>query len=141
MDHVAIMNKSWQMTEKIISGEKTIESRWYQTKRTPWDKIFKGDTIYFKNSSEMIIAKASVSDVKQFECGSLTAAQKIVDEYGARICLVNTNVKSWGKVPKYCILIRLNNPQIIKTPFQINKKGFGCSAAWLTVNSISKIKI
>ena len=141
MDHVAIMNKSWQLIPKIISGEKTIESRWYQTKRTPWDRIFNGDTIYFKNSGEMIIAKASVSDVKQFECDNLDAAQKIVNKYGKNICLVNTDVKSWGSLPKYCILIRLNNPQIIKIPFQINKKGFGSATAWLTVKDISQIKL
>ena len=56
MHHVAIMNKSWNLIPKIISGEKSIESRWYQTKRTPWDKIKAGDKIFFKNSGEAIIA-------------------------------------------------------------------------------------
>ena len=55
MDHVAIMNKSWGLIPKILSGSKTIESRWYKTKRTPWDKIAKGDTVYFKNSGEQVV--------------------------------------------------------------------------------------
>jgi len=141
MDHVAIMNKSWQLIEKIISGEKTIESRWYQTKRTPWAKIFKGDTIYFKNSGKMIIAKASVSEVKQFEISNVLEAQKLINKYGSEICLVNINVKSWDRIPKYCVLIRLDDPKLIKEPFQINKKGFGSATAWITVNDISQIKI
>ena len=141
MDHVAIMNKSWQLIPKVISGEKKIESRWYQTRRTPWGKIFKNDTVYFKNSGEMITAKAVVSWVMQFELKGLSDAQIIVDKYGKEICLVNNNIKSWGSAPKYCVLIKLSGAELIKEPFQINKKGFGCSAAWLTVNDISKIKI
>lgn len=33
MEHVAIMKKSWGLTRKILSGEKTIESRWYRFRR------------------------------------------------------------------------------------------------------------
>ncbi|MEI7477466.1 MAG: hypothetical protein WCJ81_02865 [bacterium] len=39
MDHVAIMKKSRKLIPKIVSGEKTIESRWYQTKRAPWNTV------------------------------------------------------------------------------------------------------
>lgn len=141
MDHVAIMKKSWQLIPKIISGEKLIESRWYQTRRAPWDKIFKNDIVYFKNSGETIIAKAKVSGVIQFELKGSNDAQDIVDKYGKEICLINNNVKSWASIPKYCVLIKLSGPELIEEPFQINKKGFGCSAAWLTVNDISQIKI
>jgi len=35
MDHVAIMKKSWKLTEKILSGEEKIESRWYKSKYSP----------------------------------------------------------------------------------------------------------
>lgn len=31
MEHVAIMRKSWGLTDKILSGQKKIESRWYKT--------------------------------------------------------------------------------------------------------------
>ncbi|MBI1972386.1 ASCH domain-containing protein, partial [Candidatus Woesearchaeota archaeon] len=44
MDHLAILKKKW--LEKILSGEKTIESRWYKQKITPYQKIAKGDTAY-----------------------------------------------------------------------------------------------
>ncbi|MDO8559127.1 MAG: hypothetical protein Q7R84_02240 [bacterium] len=39
MEHLAIMKKSWGLTEKILSGQKKIESRWYLSKRSPWDTI------------------------------------------------------------------------------------------------------
>lgn len=45
MDHVAILRKDWKLLPKILSGEKTIESRWYQTKRGSYNKIKEG-TLY-----------------------------------------------------------------------------------------------
>ena len=139
MDHVAIMKKSWGLIPKILSGEKTIESRWYQTRRAPWNKIKTGDTVFFKNSGELVTVKAKVSQVWQFGIKSLANAQDIVKKYGREICLVNPNPSKWAKLPKYCVLIGLKNPQTVK-PFQINKKGFGIGAAWLVVDNINKIK-
>ena len=37
MEHLAIMKKEWKLTEKIITGEKRIESRWYKDKYPPWN--------------------------------------------------------------------------------------------------------
>jgi len=34
--HVAIMRKGWGLTGKILTGEKTIESRWYMNRYRPW---------------------------------------------------------------------------------------------------------
>ena len=140
MHHVAIMNKSWNLIPKILSGEKSIESRWYQTRRTPWDTIKKGDTVFFKNAGEPVTAQAKISSVKQFEINGITKARELVKEYGKGICLVNNNPAVWGKLPKYCILIFLQNPLVIQKPFHINKKGFGTGAAWITLEDIEKIK-
>ena len=65
--HVAIMRRSWGLLEKILSGEKTIESRWYMQKSEPWESIDAGDIIYFKNSGAPVTLSASVDKVLQFE--------------------------------------------------------------------------
>ena len=140
MHHVAIMKKSWGLIPKILSGKKTMESRWYQTKRAPWDKISAGDTVFFKNSSELVTAKAIVSTVMQFKIETVGDAVHIIKRYGKKICLVNNNPATWSKLPKYCILLGLRNAQPIKIPFQINKQGFGNGAAWLTVKNITIIR-
>lgn len=139
MDHVAIMNKQWGLISKILSGEKTIESRWYQTRRAPWNKVSAGDTIFFKNAGELIIASAIISDVLQFAPRDVVDVQKIIQKYGKEICLVEDDPHTWSKLPKYCILMRLKNPQRINKPFAINKQGFGNSTAWITVDSVAKI--
>jgi len=140
MHHVAIMNTSWKLIPKILLGEKTIESRWYQTKRAPWDKAKAGDTIFFKNTGEPVSARARVTAVRQFELEGVEDVRRIIQKYGDDICLVNKNPKTWGKLPKYCILMRLERPTRIAKAFTINKKGFGSGVAWITVKNVRAIK-
>lgn len=139
MDHVAIMTPGWKMIPRILDGEKTIESRWYQTRRAPWGKIEKGDRVFFKDSGKAITVMARVKRVWQFEIHDLNEAEKIVAEFGGRICLVDSDVGSWPRVPKYCVLVELQDPASI-TPFAIDKRGFGAGTAWMTMDSIEKIK-
>ena len=141
MHHVAIMKKSWNLIPKIISGEKTIESRWYQTRRIPWNGVRVGDVIYFKNSGEPVIAKASVSKVLQFEMEHDTDVKKIVKKFGKDICLVERDISKWDHLPRYSILMWLKNPQKIKIPFYIHKRGFGANSAWITVPHIRNIHV
>ena len=65
MDHIAILKKSWGLLEKVLSGEKTIESRWYKTKHIPWNRIRAGDTLYFQNAGEPVYVKSKVKKVIQ----------------------------------------------------------------------------
>lgn len=140
MDHVAIMTPSWKLIPKILSGEKSIESRWYQTRRAPWNAASIGDRIFFKDSGKLITAQATVSRVWQFEIASVQDAKRIVNEFGRRIAIVNPNVSTWGKLPKYCVLVELRDPKSI-VPFNINKAGFGSGAAWIAVDSIDRIRL
>lgn len=54
MEHIAIMRKSWGLTSKILSREKKIESRWYNSKYPPWNRIKKGEIVWFKDSGEPV---------------------------------------------------------------------------------------
>ena len=65
MDHVAIMKKEWRLIPKILSGVKTVESRWYKNKVCPWNKVFAGDTLYFKNSGEKVSVRAHITKAQQ----------------------------------------------------------------------------
>lgn len=141
MHHVAIMAPAWKLTPQILSGEKTIESRWYQTKRAPWNRIQAGDTVFFKDSGKPITARAEVAEVFQFTFQDLSGIQNVLNRYGKEICLVNPDPATWGRLPKYCILIRLKNPIKIEIPFHINKQGYGIGCAWIVIEDIERIKI
>jgi len=143
-DHVAIMTPVWGLIPKILKGEKIVESRWYMQKSAPWDNIFAGDRIYFKDSGKPVTVRAEVGKVRQLE--NMTPAKvkdflyEIAENDGP-----GTDKKKLEqfydrfKDKKYVILIELKNPIEID-PFEINKAGFGAMTAWITVDDISKIK-
>lgn len=143
MDHVAYMKKSWGLLPKILTGDKLIESRWYQTKHLPWGKIQVGDTVYFKNSGEPITVKAFVKNVLSFDGLTPTKVKKILYKY-SDLNGINKQNQSYFynlfKNKKYCLLIFLANPQKI-IPFDINKNGFGSMSAWITIKNIDTIRV
>ena len=135
MDHLAILKKKW--LEKILSGEKTIESRWYKQKRTPYQKITKEDVIYFKESGKQVTVKATVQEALFFDALTEEKIRDILQRYGKQIGMgLDAVSKLLDK--NYCTLVVLKEVESIQ-PFQINKQGFGNMAAWITVENIEKI--
>lgn len=135
MIHIAYMKKSWGMIPKILTGEKTIESRWYKTKRAPWGKIAAGETVYFKNSGEPITVKTKVQKVLKFENLTLEKIRKILEKFGKEDGIEFEKIPFFTKLfrdKKYCLLIFLKNPKRVK-PFEIDKMGFGAMTAWISV--------
>src|SRR3989338_10224221 len=101
------MKKSRKLLEKIRSGEKTIESRWYKSRRVPWNKIQKGERIYFKNSGEPVTLTADVEKILQFESLNPEMISAIIDKYGKTpgICLEDlSKSKRTLSEANYCIL-------------------------------------
>lgn len=142
MHHLAIMRKSWGLLPKILTGKKTIESRWYKNKYTPWDKIKKGDAVYFKNSGEPVTIKTEVVKVLQYSDLTPQKVRDILNKYGTGDGLGIDEIDKYHQMfkdKKYCLLVFLKSPQKIK-PFDINKIGFGAMAAWISVNDINKLK-
>jgi len=142
MEHLAIMRKSWGLLPKILNGEKTIESRWYQNKYAPWDRIKKEDVVYFKNSGDPVSVKAKVADVLQFSGLNPEKVKEILVEYGSRDGISENETNKYYETFKdknYCLLVFLKNPESIEQ-FNINKKGFGAMSAWIIIDNIDKIK-
>lgn len=141
MHHVAIMKKSLGFIDRILSGEKTIESRWYKTRISPWNQIAKGDMVFFKNSGGKVSVSASVSKVLQFSDLTPEKINWILEKFGKEIGLRETEYSSfYEKVlnKRYCILIFLDNPYKI-VPFDIDKTGFGAMTAWLQTPDITNL--
>jgi len=138
MEHLAILSKKRKLLDKIISGEKKIESRWYKFKRPPYGLIRKGDIIYFKESGEPVSAKARVSKVITYENLNKELIREIIRKYGK---LIGIDMSFMEQVieKRYSILVFLDNVQKI-SPFEINKKGYGLMSAWITVNDINQLR-
>lgn len=143
MDHVAIMRKSWKLTEKILTGEKKIESRWYKSKYRPWGNIKAGDTVYFKDSGGPVYVRALVAKVKQFSGLTPLKVGIILGKYGEDDGIAPKDLDKFYnlfKDKKYCLLIFLEGPESVD-PFDIDKKGFGTMSAWVTINDIKEIAL
>lgn len=139
MHHVAIMKPSWHLIPKIVSGEKSVESRWYQVRCAPWNRVAAGDTIFFKDSGQPVTARAEVERVLQISLKDIVDARKIIRDFGKELCLVEKDPATWKSFPRYCVLMFLKNPSALKEPIEIDKTGFGSAAAWLTVPHIAAI--
>ena len=143
MHHVAVMKKSWGFLEKIARGEKTIESRWYQTKRIPWGRVAAGDVIYFKNSGNPIVFTATVAKVLQFADINPQKVKAILAKYGKQDGIKRAEFPKFYRLFKnkrYCILIFLRTLERV-TPFHIDKTGFGAMSAWVSIEDIRSIKV
>jgi ASC-1-like (ASCH) protein len=143
MEHIAIMKKSWGLVPKILTGKKKIESRWYKVRYPPWDRIKKGETIYFKDSGEPVTVKAEAGEVIQIPDLNPAKVREILDDYGRPDGLGIEDIPKFYEMFKdkrYCMIIFLKNPQKVR-PFGIDKKGFGAMSSWLVVDDVNKIKI
>lgn len=141
MDHVAIMRKSWGLLPKILSGEKTIESRWYKNKSAPWGDVNPGDIIYFKNSGELVSVRVRVRKILRFENLTPIKVRELLLKYGKDDGI--TDIEKYFQLfkdKKYCLLIFLKKPQQIK-PFDIDKHGFGVMVAWMCTEDIKQISL
>lgn len=131
------MKKSWGMIPKILSGEKTIESRWYETRRAPWGKIETGEIVYFKNSGEPITARAKVSKVMKLDRLNSKRIEEILEKFGKNDGIPPEKISYFAKLfkdKKYCLLIFLSGARQVR-PFWVSKAGFGQMTSWLILPS------
>src|SRR3972149_10450099 len=143
MEHIAILRKSSGLLDRIVSGEKTIESRWYDAKCAPWDRIQAREKIYFKNSGDPVNVQAQVVKVLQFSDLNEVKIKSILGKYSEQIGIPGNKQRSFFqkvKNKKYCILIFLEKVIEIE-PFHINKAGFGMMSAWLCVPEVRQIML
>jgi len=142
--HIAIMRKSWGLTDKILTGEKTVESRWYKNRSRPWGEIAGGDIIYFKDSGGPVRARAIVNRVLQFSNLTPKKTREILSKHAHQDLGLEKNIsqeiKNYFKNKRYCILVFFSQVQKVK-PFNINKAGFGTQTAWLIVDDLASFKL
>lgn len=85
---MAYLARKWKLPDKILSCEKTIESRWYVNRSAPWDRIAEGDTVYFKESGYPVRVIATVSRVLQYDNLNEEVYRNNFDKYGKAIGIV-----------------------------------------------------
>ena len=137
MHHVAFLSKNKKLLAKILSGEKTIESRWYVNKKTPYDVVKAGDIIWFKETGDPVTAKATVEKALFFDLKQDKIAD-VISRYGTKICINDEWVERLAD-KRWCTLVFLTDVQRVE-PFEIDKTGYGNMAAWITVEDVGTLR-
>ena len=64
--HIAILSHK-SVLDKILSGEKTIESRFSRVKSVPFGQTAAGDIVYFKLSGGPVLGQARIGKVEEYD--------------------------------------------------------------------------
>lgn len=126
MKHIAILKQPF--FNMVLSGEKTIESRWSQNKCAPFNKVAAGDLIYLKQTGYPVTATAQVKKVKYYNL-TPEIVEQIRIKYGKQIG--TDKFADWQSTlnKKYCTLIWLDNVEQIE-PMQVPRSN---GAGWIVL--------
>jgi len=116
--HLAIVAGNY--LEKILAGEKTIESRFSLTRCAPFRCVSPEDIVWFKKPGTSILAEAEVQQVKFYEGLSPDDVYAIEGRYHEELRLDPSFLQAKAR-SKYCTLIFLTGVRPVR-PFRIEKK-------------------
>ncbi len=126
MEHIAILRQPF--FDMVLTGEKTIESRWSLNRIAPYKRVEVGDLIYLKDTGKCVTAKAVVKRVKFYQL-TPSLADEIKRKYGDKIGI--DRFKNWRdyRYKHFCTLIWLGNVQTIP-PKKVKRSN---GAGWIVV--------
>lgn len=124
MKHIAILRQPFY--DMVISGTKTIESRWSMNRCAPFNKIKVGDIIYIKQTGKPVTAKAVAKKVKFYNL-TPEIVEEIRVKYGKFIG--TDKFEDWQSTlnKKYCTLIWLDKVEKI-SPIDVPRSN---GAGWI----------
>ena len=124
--HLAILKKPY--LEAILTGCKTIESRFTRTRRAPFEAISAGDRIFLKVSSGPVCAGATVAAAKNFKHLTPKRIFELKQQYNQYI---KGSDSYWESIAdcKFGVLIWLADIKPIES-MRINKKEW---RAWVVL--------
>jgi ASC-1-like (ASCH) protein len=116
--HLVILKKPY--LDLILTGQKTVESRFMKAKAPPFDRVKSGDKLFFKLSSGPVCAIATAEKVKSFENLTTEKLMELKRQYNH---LIKAEEKYWQAKAdsRVGFLVWLKDVRRIK-PVRINKK-------------------
>lgn len=120
MKHLAIFKGDG--AEKILNGQKTIESRFSKSKIAPFGAISSGDLVYIKTSGKDIIGEFRVKKVIFFDGLEVGDVREIREKYSKQLA-VDESYWQGKENCKFGTLIFIgNSTRFLTSPIKIPKK-------------------
>lgn len=126
MQHIAILKQPF--FDMVLSGEKTIESRWSMVKVAPYKKVSVGDKILLKETGKDVTATANVKKVQFYEL-TPEIVEDIRIKYGKQIG--TDKFEDWKSTlqKKYCTLIWIDEVTPV-APIKVKRSN---GAGWIVL--------
>ena len=135
--HLAILSPGW--IELILSGDKTIESRFSKRRCAPFGKVDAGDVVFMKESGGLVKGAFRVAKVDTIE--KLTYELRIAIDACFREQIFGTPyfTEHWDqwKASKYATLLHIAEPVAFAEPFVFPKRD---RRTWVVLDGISDVK-
>ncbi len=120
MKHLAIFKGGG--AEKILSGEKSIESRFSKGRIAPFGSVSTGDLVYIKPTGADLIGQFKVKKVIFYDGLGKVGIEEIKEKYGDKLA-VDENYWKNKENCKYATLIFIGeSAKFITSPIKLKKK-------------------
>ena len=142
MDHIVYLDLKSKEMDKLATGQKTMIIRGASEKRFPYNKVRKGDELYFLYDDEdesKIKSKALVYSVFNSEILNEKESLELVNQKQTYLQLTPEQIKRWaGK--KYLILIEITNFEFVDC-ISLDKSKYEIVNDWIPIDDIKNVKI
>lgn len=123
--HLAIMYKP--AIEAILSGQKTIETRFSKNRIVPFGEVHVGDVVYIKPPGEDLVGQFRVKKVFSFDGLTPADIDKIFKDFGKQISVgdkvEDEKYKSDKKDSRFGTIIFISESErFITSPVKIKKR-------------------
>jgi len=100
---------------RVLSGEKTVESRFLRVRAAPFDRVAPGDLLLLKQVGGPIVAAATAAAVRQF--ADLTPAHvlELTEAFRDELQL-NADFAAHAQAARYAVLVWLANVRRLSLP-------------------------
>ena len=120
MNHLAIFKGGG--AEKILGGEKTIESRFSKNRIAPFGVISSGDLVYIKPSGKDIIGQFRVKKVIFFDNLEIGDIREIMEKYNKELSVDEGYWQSKENAKFGTLIFIGDSARFITSPIKIPKK-------------------
>jgi predicted transcriptional regulator len=118
--HLAIFSD--KLAGKVLSGLKTVDFRFSDTKKAPFLKLSRNDLVYLKNVSEPIIGQTEVENVLYFENLKKTEIKSLIKRYCIFCGIDRKELEKYAGKYRYLSIIFFCHTRRFLSPVKIKKR-------------------
>jgi hypothetical protein len=100
---------------RVLSGEKTIESRFLRVRAAPFDRVTPGDLLLLKQVGGPIVAEAAAAAVRQFAHLTPARVLELTDAFRDELRL-DADFTAHAQAARYAVLVWLADVRRLTLP-------------------------